>query len=703
MTLDLSQTDTGLRGFIEYNTDIFDRWRIEKMAEHLTTVLEGFVSQPEARADELPLMRQRESQHLLMNWNRSERDYDLSCCVHDLIGSRARRHPRRVAVVCAGGQLTYRQLNRRSNQLAHYLRKNGVVSETLVGICLDRSLDMVVAVLAVMKAGGAYVPLDPEFPKQRLELMIEDSRLSVLVTDSSLLDDLPQLDGKVVCVDRDAQRIEAEPTGDPHPMARPDNAVYVIYTSGSTGRPKGVVITHRSLLNFLLSMSEETSFCSHDVMVAVTTLSFDISKLEILLPLLKGARTVIATREETRDALLLQRVLRDSNVTLMQATPATWKMLVSSGWENPERIKTLCGGEALTQDLARSLLGITDSLWNVYGPTETTIWSTIHRVDAADRLVVPLGHPLANTQLYILDQRLKPVPIGVPGELLIGGTGLAREYLHRPDLTAERFIRDPFSSEGDARMYRTGDLVRRLPDGRVEFLGRRDHQVKIRGFRIELGEIEAALNEQDEIRQTVVIVREDRPGEKVLAGYLVLEPQQTVEVSVLRDRLKARLPDYMIPGVFIVLEDLPRTPNNKIDRKALPTPDRDRAGPTEHYTAPCNAMEKELSAIWADVLNVDRVGVNDNFFELGGHSLLLVRIQAKVQQLCGNKLSVVDLFQYPTVAGLARFLERGASTSNTVEQARQRAETRSTGTTRAEARREARRRHRQQRVDKSGL
>jgi amino acid adenylation domain-containing protein len=658
ITLDLVERNRGFGGFLEYNTDLFDRWRIEQMVEHFKTLLSAMMKQPDARISELPLTGRDERQYLLTAWNQTTRDYPLDQCVHERIAAQAGQSPDAIAVVCGEAQLTYRELNKRANQLAHYLQERGVGPEILVGLCVERSLDMVIAVLGVMKAGGAYVPLDPDFPKQRLELMLDDADVKILLSQTQLLDRLPERAVEVICLDREADRIATESTHDPEQRAGPDNAVYVIYTSGSTGKPKGVVITHRSLVNFLFSMAEELAFSSKEVLLAVTTLSFDISKLEILLPLLKGARVVIATREEARDANLLRKVLVRSKATTMQATPATWRMLLASGWNRSEAIRVLCGGEALSRELAESLLEVTDSLWNVYGPTETTIWSAIQRVQKVSTPIVPIGHPLANTQLHVLDGSLNPSPLGVPGELFIGGDGLARGYLNQPDLTRERFVADPFAADSQARLYRTGDLCCRMPDGTIEFMGRLDNQVKVRGFRVEIGDIEDALSASDGIRQAAVTTWTGPDGFNVLAGYLVSDSEDRPKLDEIKVALRESLPEYMIPGMLMYLDELPLTPNRKVDRRALPSPDLVREQAREEFIAPRTGLERSLTAIWKEVLELETIGIRDNFFDLGGHSLQIVEILSKLKQHFEIEISVVDLFQNTTIETLAEYIEQ---------------------------------------------
>ncbi|MCB0153539.1 MAG: amino acid adenylation domain-containing protein, partial [Anaerolineae bacterium] len=502
------------------------------------------------------------------SWN------DTSCndTLHQMFASQAARTPQAVAVIYPDeptlmgryetvSSVTYAELDRRSDQLAAYLQQQGVGPETLVGVYMERSPGLMVSLLGIFKAGGAYVPLDPAFPLDRLALMVEDSGAPLILTQERLLSRLPGLDPdrsrRSLCIDRDWPLIEQSAPAE-GPAATADNLAYVIYTSGSTGRPKGVAIPHRAVVNFLTSMAHEPGLTAADTLLAITTLSFDISVLELFLPLVVGAKTVILRREVAADARQLQAHLLASQATVMQATPATWRMLLESDWPGRPALKVLCGGESMPRDLADQLLARCGSLWNMYGPTETTVWSTIHPVAPGDE-AVPVGRPIANTTLHVLDEQLQPVPLGTPGELFIGGDGLARGYLNRPDLTAEKFIPDPFSDTPGARLYRTGDLASYRPDGSLDFFGRIDHQVKIRGFRIELGEIESLLRTYPEVQEAVVVAREDE-GYKRLVAYLKSQSPTDLGGSALRDFLKEKLPDYMIPALFVTLPELPLTP-----------------------------------------------------------------------------------------------------------------------------------------------
>ncbi|GAA6616689.1 non-ribosomal peptide synthetase [Scytonema sp. NUACC26] len=580
--------------------------------------------------------------------------------IHQLFESQVEQTPDKIAVIFNDKQLTYRELNHRANQTAHYLQKLGVGPDVLVGICLERSLEMVIGLLGILKAGGAYVPLDPAYPQQRLALMLGDAQVSVVLTQKKLLqivsDCLIISESVVVCLDDDWNTIEEHSSSNPVSGVMPNSLAYTIYTSGSTGKPKGVQIEHQSVVNFLTSMSHEPGMIADDILLAVTTISFDIAALEIYLPLSLGAKVVVVSREVAVDAQQLVEQLTISEATVMQATPATWQMLLAAGWKGNKQLKILCGGEALSQKLASSLLEKCNSLWNLYGPTETTIWSMVHKVESAD-LPIPLGHPIDNTQIYLLEelhhQDLKLVPVGVPGEVYIGGAGIARGYLHRPELTNEKFIPDSFSSQPGSRLYRTGDLARYLPDGNIEFIGRNDHQVKIRGFRIELKEIEAILVQHPTVQQTVVMAREDVPGDTRLVAYVVPYQEQMCSIKELRQFVKEKLPSHMVPSAFAILEAFPLTPNSKVDRQALPAPDRIQHEPDETYIAPRDELEQKLIQIWQKVLGIQLIGIKDRFFEIGGNSLLGIEMFSQIEKTLGTNLPLAILFQSSTVETLA--------------------------------------------------
>src|SRR5271157_20951 len=656
LQLHLSTRPEGILASFTYNTDLFDAATISRRAGHFETLLESIVVNADQRISALSVLTRAERQQLLVDWNATEADYRRDLCVHQLFEAQARRTPDATAVVFENRHLTYAELNRRANQLAHYLRNLGVGPDILVGIEVERSLEMIVGLLGILKAGGAYVPLDPAFPHDRLAFMLEDAEAPVLLTQQGLVESLPESSAKVVCLDTGWREIAQESTENPAATAKPEDLAYVIYTSGSTGKPKGVQVLHRGVVNFLTSMAQRPGMTARDRVLSVTTLSFDIAGLEIYLPLSLGASCEIVSREVAADGNQLLAKLANSGATVMQATPATWRMLLEAGWQGDPRLKILCGGEAVSQKLANQLLERAGSLWNMYGPTETTIWSTVSRIEAGQG-AIRIGRPIANTQIYILDKVLQPVPIGVAGELHIGGDGLARGYLKRPELTADRFIAHPFSEDPEARLYKTGDLVRYVPNGDIEFLGRLDHQVKIRGFRIELGEIEAALRQHPAVNETVVIDREDSPGDKRLVAYLVPGQEAAPVTSELRAFLKEKLPEYMLPSAFVTLQKMPLTPNGKVNRRALPPPEKSDLAPKAAFAPPQNATESELVKIWEETLRIQPIGVRDDFFELGGHSLLAVRIMHRVAQVFGRKIPVATLFQAPSVERLAAIIQ----------------------------------------------
>jgi amino acid adenylation domain-containing protein len=670
LSTDVFDLPEGLRVYFEYNTDLFTGETISRMMDHFRMVLEGFVANPGARIREVPILSDEERRQLTKDWNRTAASYPHEQTVHGLFEAQARRTPKAEAVRFADQSLTYEQLDARANQLARRLQALGVQHEALVGICIDRSLDMIVALLGVLKAGAAYVPLDPAFPKDRIDFMIQDAGLAVIVTHSRLRA-LIGGEARAVCLDAERDEIAAESGAHVESSAGASSLAYVIYTSGSTGRPKGVQLEHRSVVNFLRSMHREPGIGANDRVLSVTTLSFDIAGLEIFGPLTVGGTVIIADRATALDGQRLMELIDSSDATLMQATPATWRLLLESGWEGKSGLKILCGGEALPRDIADRLLLSSKELWNMYGPTETTIWSTVARVVPEERLP-HIGRPIANTKVYVLDQSGQPMPIGVPGELYIGGDGVARGYLGRPELTAERFVNDPFVEQAGARMYRTGDLARWRADGVLECLGRVDQQVKIRGYRIEPGEIETLLAGYSAVAQAAVVARPDASGEQSLVAYLVATTGSALEAAALRRFLSETLPEYMIPSAFVVLPELPLTPNGKIDRKALPAPEN-RTIASATYASPQNETETAIVAIWQEVLKVERVGRHDNFFDLGGHSLLVVQVQNRLQKKFSRNIMLIELFQHSTVAALAAFLEGDGSGAEEIELVRERA------------------------------
>ncbi|MDB6100267.1 MAG: hypothetical protein JWO52_266 [Gammaproteobacteria bacterium] len=587
---------------------------------------------------------------------RTEVEYSNALCLHELLEAQVLRSPDAVAVECEGVSLSYRELDARANQLAHVLCARGVKAEVLVGICLERSLAMLVSLLGVLKAGGAYVPLDPAYPAERIKFILEDADAKVLLTQQSLLESLPQTTADVICLDAASQLPDNTNTAKINVRVAPENLAYVIYTSGSTGKPKGVQVEHRSVVNLLCAVTRSPGLASQDVLVAVTTISFDIAALELYLPLCVGARLVIARREATRDGSELKQLLGTCNATVMQATPATWRLLFECGWQGSPGLKVLVGGEALSPELARRLVACCGSVWNMYGPTETTIWSSVYPVDGTDGKAVPIGKPIANTRFHVVDENREPVPVGNEGELYISGAGVARGYLHRPELTRERFVADPFSSRRGSRMYQTGDWVRCRPDGNVEFLGRLDHQVKIRGFRVELGEIEAVLEQHPAVRHAVVVMREDTPGEQRLVAYAVEKSEVNLVPGEWRDFVRRQLPDYMTPVAMVRLKALPLTPNGKVDRKSLPAPKLADFEADRNYVAPRDSTERQLARLWEDVLGIRPIGVTDSFFDLGGRSILAARLFVGISRLFGKDLPLATLFQSPTIEQLAKQL-----------------------------------------------
>ncbi|MBV7338365.1 amino acid adenylation domain-containing protein [Chloroflexi bacterium TSY] len=613
----------------DFNTDLYRHETIQHWIACYETLLTSIAANPAQPLATLNLLPAVARERILVDWNQTQHEYPSDQSVHQLFIQQAMRTPDAIAVVADQQSYTYGELNHRSNQVANYLRSCGVQREMLVGICLERSLDLVVGLLGILKTGAAYVPMDPIYPAQRLAYMIADAQMEFILTEQSLANELGEHNAVIICIDSDWAKIEEQADTFVQVEAEPENLAYVIYTSGSTGNPKGVQIPHRALTNFLCSMQREPGIKPDDVLVSVTTISFDIAALELYLPLITGARLVVIDPETATDGRVLADELKRHGATVMQATPATWRLLLESGWTGRDGLKMLCGGEALPVDLVQKLLMFEGELWNMYGPTETTIWSTTHRI-LPEETTISIGRPIANTQIYLLDKHLQPVSPGVVGELYIGGDGLARGYLNRDELTAEKFGQHPFDESPNARLYATGDLARYLPDGRIECLGRSDSQVKLRGFRIELGEIEATLNQQAGIRQAAVVVCEDGPGDKRLVAHLVAEEEQP-SVSELRNGLRQYLPEYMIPATFIFLDAMPLTQNGKVDRKALPAPDGQEVLSEQEYVAPQTPVEIELASIWSDILNAPQVGLHDNFFDLGGHSLLATRMIVRLR------------------------------------------------------------------------
>jgi amino acid adenylation domain-containing protein len=657
LTLFMFERDQGLLGTFEYNTDLFDAATISRMMAHFQNLLDAIIADPERRISDFSFLTEPERRQLLTDWNDTKTDYPSEKCIHEWFESQVQRTPESVAVVFANRRMTYTELDRRSNQLARHLKSFGVGPEVLVGIHLEPSLEMVVGLFGILKAGGAYVPLDTTYPRERLAFMLEDAKVSVLLTQERLAESLPAHRATAVCLDSEWEAIARGSDKSFASGASAENLAYVIYTSGSTGKPKGVQIPHRAVVNFLESMRRIPGLTADDRLLSVTSLSFDITGLELYLPLMVGATVILVDRALSSDASRLLELLEQSDATVMQATPATWRLLLDGGWEGSKHLKVLCGGEALSRRLANQLLEKSGSLWNMYGPTETTIWSSVYLIESEDG-PVPIGPPIANTQFYILDSHLKPLAVGVPGELHIGGSGLARGYLNRPELTAEKFIAHPFSEKTGERLYKTGDLARYLLDGNIEYLGRIDYQVKIRGFRVELGEIESVLRSHPAVREAIVLAIPEASKENRLVAYLVANGKTGSYVSQLRSFLIKILPDYMVPSAFVFLDALPLTPSGKVDRLALPPPDSVRPSLEAEYVAPRTDAERMIANTWQEVLRLEKVGMHDNFFDLGGHSLLMVQVHSKLRQAFDKKISMVEMFQYPTITSLAKHLNR---------------------------------------------
>jgi len=638
----ITKRPTSLSLGFEYNTDLFEAKTIHRMLAHYQNLLASIVENPEKRLHEIQLLSKNEHEQTLVEWNTTLTDYPLNKTVYELFEDRVLTNAKAQAVVYGEHTLSYSELNVRANRLAHFLRAQGVEPGVIVGICLERSQEMVIGLLAILKAGGAYLPLDPVYPVERLSFMLKDSGAAVLLSRTNLPAGLATPDIKVVCLERNAQAIAAQSDKNVTVTSGSDDLAYVIYTSGSTGKPKGVQVLHRSLVNFLCSMAREPGLNEQDTLLAVTTLSFDIAGLELYLPLIQGARLVLASRDQAADGLALAKLITAGGVTVMQATPATWRLLLASGWEGSPVLKILCGGEALSRDLAEALLQRCAELWNMYGPTETTIWSTKYRVTHGTG-PVPVGHPIDNTRVYIMDDHLNPVPVGVCGNLYIGGDGLAKGYLNRSELTAEKFIADPFSNENNARLYKTGDLARYRADGAIDYLGRSDNQIKLRGFRIELGEVESALALHPDIEAVVAIVRDDvEKGQRLLA-YAVSTSESHPVAAEVREFLRQQLPDYMIPANVVWLDSFPLTPNGKLDTRALPGPPRIVERIAEDVSTPLGELETLLARIWEEVLDIDDINAYDMFFDLGGHSLLSIKVVNKFEQETGLHLHPMEL------------------------------------------------------------
>jgi amino acid adenylation domain-containing protein len=759
LTLEVAEHAAGMQLALVFRTELFERSTIERLANHFCRLLEACLRAPETPIERLPLLSAAERALILEGWNATQVGYPQVHCLHQLFEQQAERTPNAVALEYAGQQLTYRQLNGRANQLAHFLRERGVGPEVLVGISVERSLELVIGLLGILKAGGAYVPMDPSYPAERLQYMLEDAQVAVLLT-MTTDDRRPTTDPfdtvtirqgdkvmgtsevftpspfhpftpseqsvvggqrSVVDLVADWDQIAQQPAENPESGAAPDNLAYMIYTSGSTGKPKGAMNSHRAIVNRLMWMQQEYGLTAADRVLQKTPFSFDVSVWEFFWPLISGARLVVARPEGHKDPAYLVELIASAEITTLHFVPSMLQLFVEQpGLERCVALRrVICSGEALAYDLQQRFFERSGAeLHNLYGPTEAavdvTYWAC--RRDSA-RQSVPLGYPVANTQIYILDRRMQPVPIGVAGELHIGGVQVGRGYHNRPELTAERFVPNPFATTDDRRpttddraktqnsklktqnfrLYRTGDLARYLPDGTIEYLGRIDHQVKIRGLRIELGEIEAALSAHPSVREAVVLAREAAPGDTRLMAYIVPDQEQRTKnkeqknetpdsqfsilnsqfsIQELRRFLGATLPEYMVPSAFVVLEAMPLNPSGKVDRKALPAPELAASHAQAEYIAPRNDVERTIAEIWQGLLHIPRVGTQDNFFELGGHSLLVTQVRAQIQERLGADISLVDLFRLTTVQALAQHLGRRKAEQPSLQPTLNRAELR---------------------------
>jgi amino acid adenylation domain-containing protein len=669
LNIKVNHRDHGLECVLEYSTDLFEAATIERMLGHLGTLLKTVAVDPDQRISRLPILTEDERSRMLVAWNDTATDYPRDACFHDLFAIQAERTPEAIAVSYEGQELTYDQLNRRANQLAHSLRARGIGPDQSVGICMERSPEMMVGLLGILKAGGAFVPLDPNYPRERLAWILADARLPVVLAEQRLLERLPEHTARVICVDRDWSEIARAPETNPESGATAEHLAYIIYTSGSTGKPKGTLIVHRGLVNYLTWAVDAYEIAAGRGAPVHSSLSFDLTITGLFAPLLAG-RQVHLLREGPGVTYLSKALREESDYSLVKITPAHLQVLnhhlAAHGVADRTR-RFVIGGE--------QLLGESLSFWqesapntvlvNEYGPTETVVGCCVYQIPREERRsgAVPIGRPIANTQLYILDRHMQPVPVGVAGELYIGGDGVARGYLNRPNLTAERFIPDPFSGGKGARLYKTGDLARYRPDGTVEYLGRLDHQVKIRGYRVEVEEIEVVISHHQAVRQAVVLARQDHPGEKRLVAYVVPQPGQLLTTDDLQRFMEERLPEYMVPRSILVLDALPLTSNGKVDRQGLPAPGR--IG--DEFIAPRIRTEMIVADLWSQILGLERVSVHDNFFELGGDSLSAAQLSAHFEKRLGLALPPTVLLKAPTIETLAQLIDhRSDAFSSTI-------------------------------------
>jgi amino acid adenylation domain-containing protein/non-ribosomal peptide synthase protein (TIGR01720 family) len=700
LSLDMVERGEELIGSFEYNTDLFDATTISRMVGHFQTLLEGIVADCDRPLSHLPLLTEAERHQLLVQWNDTQANYPQNLCIHQLFEAQVEKTPDAVAVVFENHQLTYAELNAKANKLAHHLQKLGVKPEVLVGICVERSLEMIVGILGILKAGGAYVPLDPAYPPERLAFMLSDTQVPVLLTQHHLLKSLPQHEAKFVCLDADWDLIAQDSTHNPLSKITAENLAYIIYTSGSTGKAKGVMIQHSSLVNIYLAWEETYQLrAAQSCHLQMANFSFDVFTGDFVRALCSGGKLVLCPRELLLEPPKLYELMLQEKVNCAEFVPAVLSSLIKYLEANNQRLNfmrlLICGSDSWyvrEYEKLRQFGGSQTRIINSFGLTEATIDNSYFEGTAnlSSEQLVPIGRPFTNTQLYILDSHLQPLPIGIPGELYVGGAGLARGYLNRPELTQEKFIPNPFSNEPPRRrerregrregitfIYKTGDLARFLPDGNIEFIGRIDYQVKIRGYRIELGEIEGVLSQHPAVREAVVLAGENEPGNQRLIAYIVSNIsnvelgethgyaplQDSGLIKELRSFLKEKLPHYMVPSAFVLLETLPLTPNGKLDRRSLPAPDPTRSQVEAAYTAPQTTTEEVLVRVWSQALGVEKIGIHDNFFELGGDSILSLQIISKARD-AGLQLTPKQIFQYQTIAELAAV---AGTTQTTIE------------------------------------
>ncbi|MBW4592776.1 MAG: amino acid adenylation domain-containing protein [Brasilonema angustatum HA4187-MV1] len=668
LTLGMVEKEQGLIGTLTYNTDLFDAATIHRMLGHFQTLLSSIVANPDQQISKLLIISEAERHQLLVEWNNTQVDYPQNESIHELFEAQVERSPDTIAVVFENQQLTYHELNQRANQLAHHLRSLGVGPEVLVGICVERSLDMVIGLLGILKAGGAYVPLDPAYPQERLAFILQDAQVSVLLTQQRLIENLPKHQTKVICLDTNWESIAQESQENLISECTTDNLAYIIYTSGSTGQPKGVLVNHANIVRLLAATQSWYHFNQQDVWTLFHSTAFDFSVWELWGALLYGGKLVVVPYWLSRSPEDFYKFLSMQQVTVLNQTPSAFRQLIqaeeSLGGPNKLRLRlVIFGGEALElQSLKPWFERHGDQfpqLVNMYGITETTVHVTYRPLTIADLEVAQasvIGCPIPDLQVYLLDQYQQLVPIGVRGEMYIGGAGVARGYLNRPELTAQRFIPNCFSDKPNARLYKSGDQARYLPNGDIEYLGRIDHQVKIRGFRIELGEIEAMLVQHPAVRESVVLAQEIQPDDKYLVSYVVPSNNHTLTTSELRNFLLKQLPEYMVPSAFVMLQALPLTPNGKVDLRSLPAPENLRPELEVAYVMPQTELEQTIATIWQKALNIENIGIHDNFFELGGHSLLMVKVHSQLRETFKADVSILEMFRYPTISSLAEYL-----------------------------------------------